>query len=154
MPLYEYECSKCRHRVEKIESFSGPHLRKCPKCGGKVEQLTSAPAIQFKGSGWYVTDYGRKTSGGDSAKDAATAEISRAQVWQWIKTGSPMENGQIVTSELCRTISVEAVAKARALRPVAQPDRYEDAAALFLQLIEAPQCPEFLTLPAYAMLER
>ncbi len=87
-------------------------------------------------------------------EDAATAEISRAQVWQWIKTGSPMENGQIVTSELCRTISVEAVAKARALRPVAQPDRYDDAAALFLQLIEAPQCPEFLTLPAYAMLER
>ena len=67
MPLYEYRCLKCERRVEKIENVNGPHLKKCPHCGGKVESVLSAPAIQFKGSGWYVTDYGRKTSGGDSA---------------------------------------------------------------------------------------
>jgi len=67
VPLYEYQCAKCHKRTEKIESVSGPHLKKCPHCGGKVERLQSAPAIQFKGSGWYVTDYAGKKSGGDSA---------------------------------------------------------------------------------------
>jgi putative FmdB family regulatory protein len=71
VPLYEYQCTKCKRRTEKIESVSGPHLKKCPHCGGKVEPLISAPAIQFKGSGWYVTDYaGKKGSSGDSAPPA------------------------------------------------------------------------------------
>ena len=70
MPLYEYQCTKCKRRTEKIESVSGPHLKKCPHCGGKVESLISAPAIQFKGSGWYVTDYAGKSGGGDSAMGA------------------------------------------------------------------------------------
>ncbi len=86
-------------------------------------------------------------------EDAATAEISRAQVWQWVRFNSRLEDGRPVNAALCRQIVQEEVAKARALRPVGQPDRHDDAAALFLQLIEAPQCPEFLTLPAYAMLE-
>lgn len=68
MPLYEYECVKCKRHTEKIENLNGPHLKKCPHCGGKMESVITAPAIQFKGSGWYVTDYGRKTSGGDSGK--------------------------------------------------------------------------------------
>jgi putative FmdB family regulatory protein len=67
VPLYEYKCLKCGRNTEKIESVSGPHLKKCPHCGGKVERLQSAPAIQFKGSGWYVTDYAAKKSGSDSA---------------------------------------------------------------------------------------
>ena len=71
MPLYEYECQKCGRRTEKIEGVDGPHLRKCPHCGGKVERLVTAPAIQFKGAGWYVTDYAKKSSGGDSEKTAA-----------------------------------------------------------------------------------
>lgn len=70
MPLYEYECQKCGRRTEKIEGVDGPHLRKCPHCGGKVERLVTAPAIQFKGAGWYVTDYAKKASGGDSEKTA------------------------------------------------------------------------------------
>jgi putative FmdB family regulatory protein len=65
VPLYEYQCLKCRRRTEKIEPVNGPHLKKCPHCGGKVEALISAPSIQFKGSGWYVTDYAGKASGGD-----------------------------------------------------------------------------------------
>src|SRR5207248_3539606 len=62
MPLYEYECKKCHHRFEKIQKFADPHTKKCPECGGAVEQMISAPAVQFKGSGWYVTDYGKNTS--------------------------------------------------------------------------------------------
>jgi putative FmdB family regulatory protein len=63
MPLYEYECKKCHHRFERIQKFSDPHIKKCPDCGGPVEQVVSAPAVQFKGSGWYVTDYAKKSSG-------------------------------------------------------------------------------------------
>ena len=62
MPLYEYQCKKCKHRFEKILKFSDKHVSRCPKCGGPVEQLLSAPAVQFKGSGWYVTDYAKKGS--------------------------------------------------------------------------------------------
>jgi len=68
LPLYEYECQKCRARHERIEKLSGPHLKKCPTCGGKTERMASSPAILFKGSGWYVTDYGGKSSTGDSSK--------------------------------------------------------------------------------------
>ena len=62
MPLYEYQCLKCKHRFEKIMKFSDRPVTKCPECGGKLEQMISAPAIQFKGSGWYVTDYAKSGS--------------------------------------------------------------------------------------------
>jgi putative FmdB family regulatory protein len=58
VPLYEYECSKCHHRFEKIEKVSAAEVQKCPKCGSKAQRQISRSAIQFKGSGWYVTDYG------------------------------------------------------------------------------------------------
>jgi putative FmdB family regulatory protein len=63
MPLYEYQCKKCGHRFEEIRKFSDKHLKKCPECGGALEQVISAPAVQFKGSGWYVTDYAKKGAG-------------------------------------------------------------------------------------------
>jgi putative FmdB family regulatory protein len=66
MPLYEYECKKCGHRFEKIQKFSDKMVKTCPECGGQVEQMISAPAVQFKGSGWYVTDYAKKPSVGAS----------------------------------------------------------------------------------------
>src|SRR5437016_14596681 len=73
VPLYEYKCLKCGRNSEKIENVSGPHLKKCPHCGGKVEPVITAPAIQFKGAGWYVTDYGgKKTADGDKADKPAT----------------------------------------------------------------------------------
>ena len=71
MPLYEYECTKCHKRTEKIERVSGPHLKKCPHCGGKVEAVLSAPAIQFKGAGWYVTDYAGKKSTESESKPSS-----------------------------------------------------------------------------------
>ncbi len=72
MPNYEYLCTKCGHRFEQIRKFSDKQLRKCPECGGIIEQVISAPAVQFKGSGWYVTDYAKKGSGaaGSSASSS------------------------------------------------------------------------------------
>src|SRR5262249_28827261 len=75
VPLYEYQCEKCGKRTEKIEPVSGPHLKKCPHCGGKVERAITAPAIQFKGSGWYVTDYAGKSA----AKESTGAEASSTE---------------------------------------------------------------------------
>ncbi len=77
MPLYEYQCTKCGHRFERIRKFSDPPLTKCPECGGKLEQLLSAPAVQFKGSGWYVTDYARKGAPGSSSESSATKADSK-----------------------------------------------------------------------------
>src|SRR5438876_740374 len=74
MPLYEYLCQKCGHRFERIQRFSDPMVKKCPECGGKVEQVISAPAVQFKGSGWYVTDYAKKPSAGSSSKGESKSE--------------------------------------------------------------------------------
>jgi putative FmdB family regulatory protein len=77
MPLYEYECDNCGHRFEKIQKFSDPLEKTCPKCGGPVHKLMSSPAIQFKGSGFYITDYPKgdkgsapKSDGGKSDKAA------------------------------------------------------------------------------------
>jgi putative FmdB family regulatory protein len=81
MPLYEYQCKKCGHRFEKIQKFSDKPIKKCPECGGPVEQVISAPAVQFKGSGWYVTDYAKKTqatAGSDGGgKDSKEAKESK-----------------------------------------------------------------------------
>ena len=70
VPLYEYQCKKCHSLTERIQKFSDPPLTVCPHCGGELEQLLSAPAVQFKGSGWYVTDYSRKSGKSESASTA------------------------------------------------------------------------------------
>ena len=69
MPLYEYQCKKCHHRFERIQKFSDPHVKKCPDCGGPVEQMISAPAVQFKGSGFYITDYPKQSASGSSSSN-------------------------------------------------------------------------------------
>src|ERR1700756_1551995 len=74
MPLYEYECKKCGHRFERIQKFSDPMVKKCPDCGGKVEQMISAPAVQFKGSGWYVTDYAKKPAAGSKSESKSDSD--------------------------------------------------------------------------------
>ena len=73
MPNYEYLCTKCGHRFEQIRKFSDKQLRKCPECGGVIEQVISAPAVQFKGSGWYVTDYPKKGAGSASSSEASSS---------------------------------------------------------------------------------
>jgi putative FmdB family regulatory protein len=82
VPLYEYQCKQCEHRFEKIQSFSAPEEKVCPECGGEVERLISAPAIQFKGAGWYVNDYagrGKAPSVGtsDGSKEGGAKEGSK-----------------------------------------------------------------------------
>ena len=67
MPLYEYECPTCG-RFELIKKFSDEPVTTCPTCGKDVKKLLSSPAIQFKGSGWYITDYARKGGGGGSSE--------------------------------------------------------------------------------------
>ncbi len=82
MPLYEYQCDVCGHRFEVIRKFSDAPLEQCPKCGASVRKLQSAPAFQFKGTGWYVTDYAKKEAapagkGDDAApagKDASSGK--------------------------------------------------------------------------------
>ena len=79
MPLYEFECEKCHHRFEKIQSVSAPDPE-CPKCGSKVERLLHAPAVQFKGSGWYVTDYAKSGNKSDSKSgDKASGSSSESK---------------------------------------------------------------------------
>lgn len=63
MPIYEYQCQACEERLEAIQAMSDPPLTTCTECGGELKKLMSAPAFQFKGSGWYVTDYARKGNG-------------------------------------------------------------------------------------------
>ena len=77
MPVYEYECLRCGGRFEEIQKFSDPPPKKHNGCGGRVKRLLSAPAIQFKGTGWYITDYARK--GGDSGDDKKTEAKAEAK---------------------------------------------------------------------------
>jgi putative FmdB family regulatory protein len=82
MPLYEYLCDGCGHRFEIIQKFSDAPLETCPKCGGAVRKQQSAPAFQFKGSGWYITDYAKKDSPaakGDAAAKSADADAKSAE---------------------------------------------------------------------------
>lgn len=93
MPLYEYQCDSCGHRFEVIQKFSDAPIDTCPKCGKAVHKLISSPAIQFKGSGWYITDYAKKdstaatkaghakegsTSGGDSSSSGESSSSAPA----------------------------------------------------------------------------
>jgi putative FmdB family regulatory protein len=74
MPLYEYQCDACTKRFERIQKFSDPPVETCPDCGGTVRKLLSSPAIQFKGSGWYVTDYAKKSSSNDSKQPSSSTD--------------------------------------------------------------------------------
>jgi putative FmdB family regulatory protein len=82
MPLHEYECDACGHRFEAIRKFSDPPLNTCPKCGGAVRKLISSPAFQFKGTGWYITDYPKKkeqTGKADGSSDSAGADKTASE---------------------------------------------------------------------------
>ena len=80
MPLYEYQCDACGARFELIRKFSDPPLTTCPTCGkDQVRKLISSPAFQFKGSGWYVTDYARKSEGGGESKASASKDSAETK---------------------------------------------------------------------------
>ena len=93
MPLYEYQCPKCGCRFERIQKFSDPDPKRCPNCGaGKVERLLHAPAVQFKGTGWYVTDYARKGGAEASKKEGYAAESSAAPAKEKTETKPKSEH--------------------------------------------------------------
>jgi putative FmdB family regulatory protein len=94
MPLYEYQCKRCHHRFEKIQKFSDPHVKKCPKCGSPVEQLLSAPAVQFKGSGWYVTDYAKKSGSQPSSNGGSSDKAEKTEKKEEIKPKSEHKTEQ------------------------------------------------------------
>jgi putative FmdB family regulatory protein len=78
MPMYEYECTACGHRFELIRKFSDPPIDECPNCGeSNVQKLVSSPAIQFKGTGWYITDYARKGATGTDTNTPALTDGSK-----------------------------------------------------------------------------
>jgi putative FmdB family regulatory protein len=78
MPLYEYQCDACGRRFEKIQKFSDPPIEVCPTCGGHVQKLVSSPAFQFKGTGWYITDYSRKDKGGSDGEKSGSSGAGNA----------------------------------------------------------------------------
>jgi putative FmdB family regulatory protein len=79
MPLYEYRCTTCGERTEVLQHLSDPPLKECPKCGGVLERVISAPALQFKGSGWYVTDYAKRAGSGGSNKKDETSGTAKPE---------------------------------------------------------------------------
>ena len=96
MPLYEYECRQCHQRLEKIQSFSAPPEKVCPKCGGELERVISAPAIQFKGGGWYVNDYaksGAKKAPADGAEKKSESKADGAADGKSGGTGETKSSG-------------------------------------------------------------
>ena len=91
MPLYEYQCVKCGERVEIIQRVSDPPYTHCPKCTGEMRKLHSAPAIRFKGSGFYKTDYAAKKQSGGESKGAETKGDSKTETKSDSSTTKPSD---------------------------------------------------------------
>ena len=118
MPLYEYECDACGHRFEKIQKFSDPLETTCPKCGGSVHKLMSSPAIQFKGSGFYITDYPKGDKGtapkSDGGKKAAAEKADASP-----KADNSEKGGS--SGETTSTASTPAASSTPGATPAAAP---------------------------------
>jgi len=98
MPLYEYQCAGCGERIELLRGFNQPPLTECPQCGGALTKLISAPAIQFKGSGFYLTDYGR--GGGSPKTDAAAGKSDgAAEANSGTRDNAPAQDGKAAPGE-------------------------------------------------------
>ncbi len=89
MPIYEYECIPNKHRFEVIQKFNDPPVSHCTVCGEPVQKLLSSPAIQFKGTGWYVTDYAKKSGSSESASTEKSAPAKTATESSTAKAESP-----------------------------------------------------------------
>jgi putative FmdB family regulatory protein len=95
LPLYEYVCTQCGQHIEKIQKFSDHPLTKCEKCGGKLKRLVSSPAIQFKGSGWYVTDYARKPSAATANTSAGSGNGDKGKASEATKSEAPAKKPEV-----------------------------------------------------------
>lgn len=103
MPIYEYQCTKCNDRTEVIQKFTDPPYAACPKCGGEVRKLASAPAIQFKGSGFYKTDYASASSKADAkseGKSESSGDSKPSETKSETKTESKAETKSETKAEL------------------------------------------------------
>lgn len=113
MPLYEYECDACGGRFERIRKFSDPPLDEpCPSCGGQVQKLISSPAIQFKGKGWYVTDYAKSGTAGTSKSDSTESEAKADAKSDATKKGPASESPSEMKTEAKADAKIEAKADA------------------------------------------
>lgn len=104
MPLYEYECESCSNRFERIQKFSDPLVETCPSCGGAVRKLLSSPAIQFKGSGWYITDYSKKSGDGAGKETKDTAKSDKSTT---TSSESPASSTSASTASTTKTSKTE-----------------------------------------------
>lgn len=99
MPLYEYKCAQCGDVVEAIQKVSDAHLKVCPQCGGPLRKLISSSAIQFKGSGWYITDYARKGAGAEKPNGKPkTKESAKTETGKEKKESASAEKSQASSS--------------------------------------------------------
>ncbi|CAN5595880.1 hypothetical protein BH10ACI4_BH10ACI4_34490 [soil metagenome] len=106
MPLYEYECTACHKHTEKIQKFSDPEITVCPHCGGKLQRVISAPAISFKGGGWYADGYGNakpkssesKSSGDSGSSSTPVAKTSSDSTTASAPTAAPAPAAAAVSS--------------------------------------------------------
>jgi len=110
VPLYEYQCQKCSRKTEKIEKVQGPHLKKCPHCGGKVERMISRTSMQFKGTGWYVTDYAGKSgkSDGDSSTKPVATDSNESSAKEASGDSSSKDGKDTATKESSKDANKEA----------------------------------------------
>ena len=99
MPLYEYECFLCHQRFERIQKVSDDPIKTCPSCGGSVRKLLGVPALQFKGSGWYVTDYGKNSGCGRTADSDTSAASSESTTSESPPTTSGKESSKSETTD-------------------------------------------------------
>jgi putative FmdB family regulatory protein len=99
MPLYEYQCVQCGERVEIIQRLSDPPHTECAKCGGEMKKLMSAPAIQFKGSGWYKTDYAAKPAAASTSSDSSSRSEATSETKSESKTETKSETKAETKSE-------------------------------------------------------
>jgi putative FmdB family regulatory protein len=97
LPLYEYQCPKCG-RFEVIRKFSDPPLEACPTCGAAIQKMLSAPAIQFKGSGWYITDYARAGKSDPGAAGSGKSESSASSDSKSDSKGESQSKGKTESS--------------------------------------------------------
>src|ERR1700731_1912967 len=125
MPLYEYECDDCGHRFEKIQKFSDPLEDTCPKCGGPVHKLMSSPAIQFKGSGFYITDYPKGDKGSapksDGGKKAAAEKADASPTAEKSEKGGSSSDSPSTTGSAPAASSTASAPTAAAPSPSSTP---------------------------------
>jgi putative FmdB family regulatory protein len=99
MPLYEYECFLCSHRFERLQRVTADPVKECPECGGAVRRLLGAPALQFKGSGFYITDYGKGNGNGASRDSAEKKETAEAKAESTPSTPKPEKSDKKASAE-------------------------------------------------------